>query len=687
MWPRRTTYGVERPSTAVTAVLAGLGLWAGNVGCQWALAFDAWMRPAGSIYAAGALPDGLEPLAFVSSALAAAPLGISAAPAPIAAGALAALIAATAYRDSVGRRSRRIAPHEQTGKNGLAAPEDYAPLAHDKATDAWPVPAWCAEAADDNIVLSQNARVAYADAPDAAKVKGLPKNRHVFVMAGSGAGKTFNFLTTNAMQCNSSMVFSDPKGELFRRLARFLCSQGYVVRVVDLHTELSILLSDGFDPFAYCKDMTAIAATVDVLIANTSSPESSGAQNQKFFEDMERAGYKAIFGLMKFWFADNGRPEDFTMPAILDYLPLLANDDGAAPKLDLVFFGTREKDGFDGYMQYLIDNVLPRYGGDEARMRAEAPEYEPITHYRTVRSAFGSPEEMAGVLSSMNNRMQPFANPALRKLFSKGDELEIDQLGRRKQALFLCIDDTGGPYDFVASLIVSTLFKVLTRQADESASGHLDVPVTCYLDELANIGRLPRLGMGFNTFRSRWLNLVAITQYSDQLKVTYKDEARSILAAAMIEVYLGAGDWETCELMSKRIGERTVRYEERSRTRSSTGGSTTVAERWVKVPIVSPQELNTIGLDADQCLVKTSSHQWLLDVKPDPRSHPRWDELVRAGPAMLADWARERDAERAAASRRRAREKARGRVDGAGGRVWSLSADDPNLIVVRADAR
>ncbi|TGX91959.1 type IV secretory system conjugative DNA transfer family protein, partial [Hominisplanchenecus murintestinalis] len=42
------------------------------------------------------------------------------------------------------------------------------------------------------------------------------RNLNILVVGGSGAGKTRFFCKPNVMQCNTSMVILDPKGEIVR---------------------------------------------------------------------------------------------------------------------------------------------------------------------------------------------------------------------------------------------------------------------------------------------------------------------------------------------------------------------------------------------------------------------------------------------------------------------------------------
>ena len=57
------------------------------------------------------------------------------------------------------------------------------------------------------------------------------RNLNTLVCGGSGAGKTRFYCKPNLMQCNTSFVILDPKGEILRDTGKLLESKGYEVRV------------------------------------------------------------------------------------------------------------------------------------------------------------------------------------------------------------------------------------------------------------------------------------------------------------------------------------------------------------------------------------------------------------------------------------------------------------------------
>ncbi|MBQ7009673.1 MAG: type IV secretory system conjugative DNA transfer family protein, partial [Ruminococcus sp.] len=92
-----------------------------------------------------------------------------------------------------------------------------------------------------NLLLSQNMRIGL-------NAKKHRRNLNVLVVGGSGAGKTRFYAKPNIMQCNTSFVIADPKGEILRAVAPLLLEQGYDIKVFNLINPQD---SDGYNPFVY----------------------------------------------------------------------------------------------------------------------------------------------------------------------------------------------------------------------------------------------------------------------------------------------------------------------------------------------------------------------------------------------------------------------------------------------------
>ena len=93
----------------------------------------------------------------------------------------------------------------------------------------------------ENKLMTQNVRIGL-------NAKKHRRNLNTLVCGGSGAGKTRFYCKPNLMQCNTSFVILDPKGEILRDTGRLLEKKGYEVRVLDL---ISMEKSHCYNPFVY----------------------------------------------------------------------------------------------------------------------------------------------------------------------------------------------------------------------------------------------------------------------------------------------------------------------------------------------------------------------------------------------------------------------------------------------------
>lgn len=72
--------------------------------------------------------------------------------------------------------------------------------------------------------------------------------------------------TSYAMQCNTSLVILDPKGEICRDTGYLFEKKGYDVRILDL---INMGRSHGYNPLAYIRDANDVLKLVTNLIRNT----------------------------------------------------------------------------------------------------------------------------------------------------------------------------------------------------------------------------------------------------------------------------------------------------------------------------------------------------------------------------------------------------------------------------------
>ena len=64
---------------------------------------------------------------------------------------------------------------------------------------------------ENNVLLTQTERLMMSGRPKESK---YARNKNIFVIGGSGSGKTRFFVKPNLMQMHSSYVVTDPNGNL-----------------------------------------------------------------------------------------------------------------------------------------------------------------------------------------------------------------------------------------------------------------------------------------------------------------------------------------------------------------------------------------------------------------------------------------------------------------------------------------
>lgn len=161
------------------------------------------------------------------------------------------------------------------------------------------------------------------------------------------------------------------------------------------------------------------------------------------------------------------------------------------------------------------------------------------------------------ILISCGARLAPFDIKELRDLMEY-DELELDKIGDRKTALFVIISDTDDTFNFIVAMMYTQLFNLLCDKADDVYGGRLPVHVRFLLDEMANIGQIPKFEKLIATIRSREISASIILQAQSQLKAIYKDNADTIIGNCDTTLFLGGKEKTTLKEISKRSAKKRL---------------------------------------------------------------------------------------------------------------------------------
>lgn len=409
------------------------------------------------------------------------------------------------------------------------------------------------------------------------------RNLNALIIGSSGSGKSRYFVMPNLAQANTSFLITDPKGEVQRAMGDKLRSEGYELRSLNL---IDFARSDTFNPFRYFNpDQGEVdcAILTENLIANTTGQKPSGVAD--FWEKAERALLTAFVAYVYFT-----RGADGTLIDVVDLLAAMSaseEDETAISEVDAVFTAAQEYvDDFDANPETYDDEAATMLNG----LRFACSQYNVYTQ--------GAGETKKSIIISLGVRMAPLHMAPLRRILGS-DTIKADLVGKRHTAVFLVIPDTHQAFSFLASIFYETFFERNMYLADHEPSGRLEVPVQCFMDEFANIGKMPSFERKIAVMRSRGISTSVILQTYAQGKSLYKDDWETIVGNCDSLLFLGGNEQSTTEFISKRLGKETILNEDTSEQRG-TNGSWSRSFRSIGRDLLTPDEIGR--LDGAECL-------------------------------------------------------------------------------------
>ena len=365
-----------------------------------------------------------------------------------------------------------------------------------------------------NKLLTQNVRIGL----DGKKHR---RNLNILVCGGSGAGKTRFFCKPNAMQCNTSMVILDPKGEIVRDVGGLLEKKGYEVRVLDL---INMQKSYCYNPFVYLRNDNDVQRLVTNLFKATTP---KGSQSQDPFWDT--AASMLLLSLV-FYLKYEAPPEEQNFPMVMELLragEVREDDDSYVSPLDELF----------------------------DRLEMVNPEHIALKYYRDYHS--GSAKTLKSIQITLAARLEKFNLESLASLTAT-DELDLPSLGEKKVALFALIPDNDTSFNFLVSILYTQLFQQLFYLADHKYGGSLPVHCHFIMDEFANVSLPDDFDKILSVMRSRGVLVSIILQNLAQLKALFEKQWESIVGNCDEFLYLGGNEQSTHKYVSELLGKETI---------------------------------------------------------------------------------------------------------------------------------
>ena len=451
---------------------------------------------------------------------------------------------------------------------------------------------YCEKQYTNNLLLTQHFRMGL----DGYKHK---RNLNVLVVGGSGAGKSRTYAIPNIMQCNCSMVITDPKAELLRKTGGVLERNGYEVRVFDL---INPETSWCYNPFAYVRDDKDVLKLINNLIRNTTP---KGAQSSDpFWEKSETALLQALM----LYLLHEAPPEEQNFPMIMEMLgsaQVKEDDEDYQSPLDILF----------------------------ERLEMRDPESIAVKQYAIYKQAAGKTAK--SILISVGVRLAAFNLKQIANLTCT-DELDLYSIGEKKVALFCCIPDADTSMNYLVGMIYSNLFQTLYYVADRKYGGRLPIPVHCIMDEWPNVALPDDFDKILATMRSRGISCSIIIQNIAQMKALFKDSYESLIGNCDEFLYLGGNEKEGHKYVSELLGKETLDTNTYGQTKGRSG-SYSVNYQQTGRELLTPDEIRL--LDNRKAILFIRGERPIMDDKYDLKKHVNF-RYTEDGGAAPYDYAK-----------------------------------------------
>lgn len=350
-------------------------------------------------------------------------------------------------------------------------------------------------------------------------------NQNVVVIGSVGSGKTYNFVSPNLLNKGCSYVITDVKGDLYNKYADFFKEEqdgmdSYIVKRIDFKDFDD---SVHYNPFRYIHDENDILTFVNSII-DLDEAGNRIATNDSFWNESARW----LLASVMFYIFEALPKEKWNIKTLLDIFNK--------------YFITGNSDFDEKYSceyKKMLDNL-----------ETCKPDCMALRYYNKIASAVD--RTFSSILVTATSALGKFENEKLQKLMAF-DDLDIDEIGIRKTALFITLSDTDNTYGFLVGLLYNQIFSTLFRKADKFPDGMLLEHVRFVMDDFACYGKLQNIESVISSARSRNISIFFILQSESQLHALYGDMADNIIANCTY-VYLGGNDVKTIINVAQRLG-------------------------------------------------------------------------------------------------------------------------------------
>ncbi|MCL2096406.1 MAG: type IV secretory system conjugative DNA transfer family protein [Oscillospiraceae bacterium] len=446
---------------------------------------------------------------------------------------------------------------------------------------------------------------------------------HGLIIGATGSGKTTTFINPMVQilaetKAGSSMILTDPKGELFQMHSQKLKEKGYKVMVLDLRDPYSSYrwnpLQGIFEMYSeYIESGKGIFRRTDPIgeselelhnppeayeetwyeyqgKAYASSKELSGiikVKRQRVYDEMYEDLNDLVSVLCPIESPDDPVWEKGARSVVMSTL-LAMLEDSENPDLGM----TMDKFNFFN-LNKAIANSEDNFAELKRYFEGRGKLSKAVTLSRQVLSAADT--TLASYMSIAFDKMSIFNDEGICALTAATD-INPDDFADTPTALFLKIPDEKDTRHGLAAVFILCIYKALIKKA--SAREDLSLPRNVYfiLDEFGNMPKIEKFDKMITVGRSRkiWFNMV-VQSYA-QLNNVYGDTVADIVKSNCgIKMFIGSNDIDTCKEFSELCGNMTVTTSSVSQSTGDKSGNLSVSTQTQTRPLIYPSDLQKLN--------------------------------------------------------------------------------------------
>ncbi len=333
---------------------------------------------------------------------------------------------------------------------------------------------------------------------------------HLAIIGPTGCGKTTKFFIPNILTIapNTSMIITDPKGELEKTTASTLRARGWETYTFSIENVIN-----SYNPLAIVREDTEVYELANIMLQNgySSGGQAGDTQWVNFALPLWESALFAELYLAK---KENRLP---LITNAYDFLIEKSDDE----QIELV-----AEEGGAGYQSYL-----------------------------TFMQAAQSPETVSSIKMVATTSLKLFTRPDIKKAITQGEPFNPKWLREKPTAYFIQIPEHKSN---LMKPLAATIYWQLMEHLIETPG----LPIVFFLDEFANIGKIPGFAQMAATLRSRKISLNICLQGIEQLSREYsKEEQTDIINNMKTKIYFPGSSGESGGHFTEMAGRSTSKID------------------------------------------------------------------------------------------------------------------------------